>query len=104
LKRGESVIINLNGISHWTALIRLDKYYYFDSYGVIGPRELEKLDYIYSEVNLQDINSTSCGFFCLAFIISMNRGNDGMKMYEEFIMAFKSPSKNDVILKKRFGF
>lgn len=105
LKRNQSVIINLNGISHWTALIKLDSHlYYFDSYGVIGPKELEKLDYIYSEVNLQDINSTACGWFCLAFIISMNRGGDPMKMYEEFIMAFKSPSRNDVILKKRYNF
>jgi len=34
----------------------------------------------------------------------MNRGGDGMKMYDDFLMAFKSPSKNDVILKKRFHF
>lgn len=104
LKKGESVIVNLNGVSHWCALIRLDRYYWFDSYGVIGPTELDKLEYIYSEVNLQDMNSTACGWFCLAFIISMNRGGDPMKMYEEFLFAFKSPSKNDVILKKRFGF
>jgi hypothetical protein len=104
LKKGESVIINLT--ESRTGRLSFDwiKYYYLDSYGVIGPTELDKLDYIYSEVNLQDMNSTACGWFCLAFIISMNRGNDGMQMFEEFLFAFKSPSKNDVILKKRFGF
>jgi hypothetical protein len=49
--------------------------------------------------------SSACGFYCLAFLISMNRGNSsGVKMYEEFIMAFKSKEKNDITLKKRFGF
>ena len=106
LKVHESVIINLNGSSHWTALIRLpDGYFYFDSFGVIGPKSLNHLDYIYSEVDLQKMTSTSCGFYCLGFLISMNRGNSsGMKMYEEYLMAFKSPEDNDVTLKKRFKF
>ena len=104
LKVGESVIINLNGASHWTALIRLDEYFYFDSFGVIGPKSLDDLTYIYSEVDLQKLSSSACGFYCLAFLISMNRGGEGKKMYEDFIMAFKSPEANDVILKKRFKF
>ena len=105
LKVGQSVIINLNGSSHWTSLVRLpDGYFYMDSFGVIGPKSLDHLTYIYSEVNLQKLTSTSCGFFTLAFLISMNRGGKGDKMYEEFIMAFKSPEDNDVTLKRRFGF
>jgi hypothetical protein len=105
LKVGESCIINLNGQSHWTSLIRLpDGYFYFDSFGVIGPRSLDGLDYVYSEVDLQKMASSACGFYCLAFLISMNRRGDGMRMYEEFIMAFKSPEDNDVTLKKRFKF
>jgi hypothetical protein len=102
LKKGESVIVNLNGVSHWCALIRLDKYYWFDSYGIIAPSELSDKDYIYSEVDLQAMNSTACGWYCLAFLISMNRQGSPMKLYEEFLFAFKSPEKNDVILKKKF--
>jgi hypothetical protein len=102
LKTGESVIINLNGNSHWTALIKLDTLYYFDSFGIIAPKSLETVDYIYSEVDLQKMNSTACGWYCLAFLISMNRGGDPMKMYEEFLMAFKSPENNDVTLKRKF--
>ncbi len=105
LKVGESVIINLNGASHWTALIRLpDGYFYMDSYGVIGPKSLEHLDYVYSEVDLQSLNSSACGWFCLGFLLSMNRGGEGEKMYAQFIDAFKSPESNDVTLKKRFKF
>jgi len=105
LKVGESCIINLNGKSHWTALIRLpDGYFYFDSFGVIAPRMLEHLDYVYSEVDLQKMCSSACGFYCLAFLISMNRNGDGMKMYAQFVDAFKSPEDNDITLKKRFKF
>jgi hypothetical protein len=105
LKVGESCIINLNGKSHWTSLIRLpDGYFYFDSFGIIAPRSLEHLDYIYSEVDLQKMSSSACGWYVLGFLISMNRGGDGMKMYEEYILAFKSPEDNDVTLKKRFKF
>jgi len=105
LKVGQSCIINLNGRSHWVALIRLpDGFFYFDSFGIIAPKILENIDYVYSEVDLQKMCSSACGFYALAFIISMNRGGKGEKMYEEFIMAFKSPEDNDVTLKKRFGF
>jgi len=102
LKKGESCIINLNGQSHWTALIKLDTLYYFDSFGIVAPTVLSKYDYIYSEVDLQKMNSTACGWYCLAFLISMNRGGNPMKMYEEFILAFKSPEDNDITLKRKF--
>jgi hypothetical protein len=104
LKVGESCIVNLNGNSHWCALIRLDTLYWFDSYGVIAPKILDGYDYIYSETDLQSMASSACGFYCLAFLISMNRGGDGMKMYAQFIDAFKDPEDNDITLKKRFKF
>jgi hypothetical protein len=103
LKKGESCIIDLNGSSHWTALIRLDKFYYFDSYGVIGPKILDGLDYVYSEEDMQDLSASSCGFFCLAFLKSMTRGGDGTEMYQQFLDTFHDPKKNDAVLKKRFG-
>ena len=104
LKIGESCIINLNGSSHWCALIRLDTLYWFDSYGVIAPKILGGYDYIYSETDLQSMNSSACGWYCLGFLISMNRGGDGMEMYSQFIDAFKSKEDNDITLKKRFKF
>jgi hypothetical protein len=105
LKVGQSVIINLNGRSHWTSLIRLpDGYFYFDSFGVIGPKSLDHLDYTYTEVDLQKMTSSSCGWYVLGFLISMNRGGEPMKMYQDFIMTFKSPEDNDITLKKRFKF
>jgi len=105
LKVGQSCIINLNGKSHWVSLIRLpDGYFYFDSFGIIAPQILDSIDYIYSEVDLQKLCSSACGFYCLAFLISMNRGKSGEAMYSQYIDAFKGPEKNDVTLKKRFKF
>jgi hypothetical protein len=104
LKKGQSVIINLNGSSHWTCFLRLDDgYYYFDSYGVIGPKILEKYDYTFSEEDMQSLSSTACGYFTLAFLKLMTRGGDGMQMYQQFLDAFHDPNKNDAVLQKRFG-
>ena len=51
LKNG-NYIINLNGHSHWVALIKHGiEYFYFDSYGVVAPSEVEKkigTQYIYN--------------------------------------------------------
>ena len=53
-------VINLNGHSHWTCLLK-DKndYYYFDSYGF--PASLEVEDqiglYTFSDVDLQHLNN-----------------------------------------------
>jgi hypothetical protein len=66
--------------------------------------DLDKLDYIYSETDIQSLNSTACGFFCLGFIISMNRGDDGETMYRQYIDAFKGKEANDMTLRKRFKF
>jgi len=104
LKKGQSVIINLNGSSHWTCFLRLhDGYYYFDSYGVIGPKILEKYDYTFSEEVMQSLSSTACGYFCVCWLKSMTRGGDGMQMYQQFLDCFHDPNKNDAVLQKRFG-
>jgi hypothetical protein len=106
LKPGESAIVNLNGMSHWVSWYRHSDgtYWYMDSYGVIGPMPFDKFDYIYSETDIQSLNSTACGWYCIGFIISMNRGGDPETMFRQFIDAFKGPEANDMTLKKRFKF
>ena len=100
LKKGQSVIINLNGASHWTCLIRLkDGYFYYDSYGIIGPKILDKFDYVYSEEDTQSLSSSACGYFVLAFLMAMSRGGNGMEMYQQFLDCFHDPKKNDAVLK-----
>ena len=93
---------------HWVAVILL-KYecIYFDSFG-LGVVESEILDYlkcyykscIRSNTCIQDVTSTKCGAFCVAFILSVkNKMN-----YNKFIGHFNAPLliQNDIILKRYF--
>ena len=98
-----NTIVNLNGISHWTALIKDDnKYYYFDSYGFPAPECLEDImgeDYNWSKEQLQSINSSSCGFFCCAFLKFMHGKKDKDRAYKCFLDLFSNQrQKNEVVL------
>ena len=68
-----SYILNLNNM-HWTALFIKDKNgFYFDSYGIIFPIEVKKFCpiIIYSDDQIQSLNSVLCGYYCLYFLFFM---------------------------------
>ena len=91
-------IINLNGQSHWCAMIvSPNGNFWFDSYGFPAPENLETLmgNYTWNDKQIQDITSTSCGYFCIAFLKFMRPNK---KMYEAFCNLFGNPKKNDKIL------
>jgi len=103
LKNG-SYIINLNGHSHWVALIKHGiEYFYFDSYGVVAPSEVEKkigTTYIYNHKQLQDLDSSSCGWYCIAFLRFMHQPEYKNILFESFLNLFSSDTKkNELILK-----
>ncbi len=86
-------IINLNGTSHWTALIKDgDIFYYFDSFGFPAPAPIEQraTDTIWSDVDIQSIVSSSCGWFCIAWIRFMKGKKDKKKAYANFLKLFSS--------------
>jgi hypothetical protein len=99
-------IINLNGRSHWTCLLKDGKdYYYFDSYGFPASQEVEDQigEYIYSDIDIQHLNSSSCGFFCIAWMRFMqdHKHKDKKICYMSFLKLFSDDSKeNEVILNK----
>ena len=104
-------IINLNGSSHWTALL-VDKkqYYYFDPFGFPAPTEVEdaifkdaghKVRYVYNTEQVQDIDHTSCGFYVVAWIRYMSKkAKDKSAQFEKFLEIFDDPPTNDKELKK----
>jgi len=103
LKNGYFVI-NLNGRSHWTVLLK-DGYnfYYFDSYGFPASQEVENQigEYIYSDLQLQHLNSSSCGYYVIAFMRFMqnHKHKDKKICYSSFLKLFdKDPKKNEIIL------
>ena len=91
--------------SHWVAF-----YYnypstsiYFDSYGFIAPRDVQKriTPYIFNDKDIQDFNSSACGFYCIAFIKFLHDKTDKEKMYNTFLKLFKLETiKNDKILQE----
>ena len=95
-------MINLNGKSHWTALLKNGKdYYYFDSYGFLASQEIEDLikSYIYSDLDLQSMSSTSCGWFCLSWMIKLEKYKDKYLGYSNYLKLFsKDTRKNERIL------
>jgi hypothetical protein len=102
IKQGNT-IVNLNGESHWTALIRDgNKCWYFDSYGFPAPEVIEDLigeDYNWSREQLQSINSSSCGYYCCAFLKFMNGHKDKDRAYKAFLDLFSNQrQKNEVVL------
>jgi len=73
LKDG-SYMLNL-GNKHWTALYVKDKIgLYFDSYGQIYPSEVKRFcaNVMYSDDQIQSLNSILCGYFCLYFLYWMS--------------------------------
>jgi hypothetical protein len=101
-------IINLNGQSHWCAMIiSPNGNFYYDSYGFIAPENLHNLmcggsGYIWNDKQIQDINSTACGYYCIAFLKFME--NPTKQMYNEFCNLFSHPKKNDKILFSILGY
>jgi len=92
-------IINLNGQSHWCSMIISPKgNFWWDSYGFPAPENIEDLmdSYIWNDRQIQDMNSTACGYFCVAFLKFMKIPTK--EKYEAFCELFKNPKNNDKIL------
>ena len=91
-------VINLNGQSHWTCLMKDgNKYYCFDSFGFVPSQEVEDQigEYIYSDQDIQHINSTSCGWFCLVWMIYMQQYEDKEFGFSCFLNFFSKKSKDN---------
>lgn len=70
--------------SHWVGLYKGKNIsYYFDSFGFVCDKEIEKYikPYKYNKIQIQDINSSSCGYFCIAFIIFMKYNNNNINNF-----------------------
>jgi hypothetical protein len=92
--------------THFVAfLVTKDACYYFDSYGVGPFREIytnhssSVKPLIYNDKCIQHIDSTACGYFCVAFLNTVNNYAD----FTHFINQFDADSsKNDKLLKTKF--
>jgi hypothetical protein len=96
---------NVGNGSHWVAF-----YYnnpltsiYFDSFGFVAPLQVENRinPYIFNDAEVQDYNSSACGYFCIAFIKFLHSKQDKQEAYKAFLNLFKNQTiKNDKILQR----
>jgi len=102
-------IINLQSSSdgngtHWTCFKYYDDkpLFYMDSMGFEPPVEVEKHtknNILFSSKQIQDYDSTACGYFCIGLILSDN-GSNIMNNFTNYINRFSSNTIfNDEILK-----
>ena len=108
LRRATFYIVNMqdhdegNG-THWVVF-----YYnnpltsiYFDSFGFVASLQVENRinPYIFNDADVQDYNSSACGYFCIAFIKFLHNKTDKKEAYKAFLKLFKNETiKNDKII------
>jgi len=108
LKPNTFYIINLEDYkkgpgTHWTVF-----YYnnplnsiYFDAFGFVAPLTVQNKikPYIYSDDEIQDINTSSCGYYCIAFIKFLHDKANKYNAFNAFIHLFNLDTvKNEKIL------
>jgi hypothetical protein len=107
-----SYIINLensdvgNG-THWVILriFPSKEVIYFDSFGLSPPKQIT--DFVGKKIasstrQIQDIDATTCGYYCLAcddYMTHQKQHRPIYERYDDFLNIFKADTKkNDVIL------
>jgi hypothetical protein len=113
LKEG-NYIINLENSnqsgSHWTCFIKFkNDIFYYDSFGVVMPQNLfniavkNNLNLYYIDKHDQNLDATSCGWWCVAFLYYMNNTKGPMlNRMKKFDKKFnnKKTIDNEIDLKK----
>lgn len=89
---------NVGNGTHWTAFYYSPKHsYYFDAFGFVAPEEVEKKLklYTYNDKQIQDLKSTACGYYCIAFILFMNKQKNKELGFQIFIDEFSNDTKTN---------
>ena len=90
--------------SHWVATYVQDKVinnYYFDSFGLPPFQEMvnharkKNLTLLHQNNQIQNLLTTTCGYFLLYFLNEMNKG----KLYFDLLQVF---DPNDTMINERF--
>ena len=93
--------------SHWVATYVKDNVInYFDSFGMPPFQELvnhakrKNLTLLHQNNQIQNINTTTCGYFCLYFLNEMNKGKSYFNLLEAF--DIHDTMKNERFIKHYF--
>ena len=98
MNKNESAVVNLqdyfagNG-THWVCVYNEQKsnnVEYFDSFGLVPPPDVVKYmkttnkNIIYSDAQIQNIDSILCGYYCLYYITERNKGRTANEVMLDF--------------------
>ena len=93
--------------SHWVATYVRDKVInYFDSFGMppfqemVDHAEKKNLTLLHQNSQIQNLLSSTCGYFCLYFLNEMHQGND----YFDLLRVFDASdtAKNEKFIQQYF--
>jgi hypothetical protein len=107
LKPNTFYIINLEDHdkgpgTHWTAFYyNTLKSIYFDPFGFVAPLDVQNKikPYIYNDDEIQNIDTSSCGFYCIAFIKFLHDKANKYNAFNSFVHIFKLDTlKNEKVL------
>lgn len=91
--------------SHWVVVLSFDRCYYFDSFGISPPPEIERFmqgkEIIRNTYRIQALNSIMCGYFCIYIIDEMCKG----RKFYDVLLEF-DPNKyrvNDMIVMRKLN-
>ena len=93
--------------SHWvTTYVKDNIINYFDSFGMPPFQELvnhakrKNLTLLHQNNQIQNVKTTTCGYFCLYFLNEMNKGNSYFDLLKEF--NIHDTMKNERFIKHYF--
>ena len=74
--------------THWTSFYYNPVYsIYIDAFGFIALEQVQNKirPYMYSDIDIQDMDSSACGYYCIAFIKFLYGKHDKYKYFEAFL-------------------
>ena len=93
--------------SHWVSTyIENGKINYFDSFGlppfqeIVNHAKEKNLTLIHQNNQIQSLNTTTCGYFCLYFLNEMNRGVSYFNLLQVF--DIHDTTENERFIEKYF--
>ena len=93
--------------SHWVATFVKDRVInYFDSFGlppfqeIVNHADKKNLTLIHQNDQIQHLDTTTCGYFCLYFLNEMNKGNTYFNLLQVFDVH--DTMKNEKFIEKYF--
>ena len=92
--------------SHWvTTYVRDGVINYCDSFGmppfqeIVNRAKKKNLTLLHQNQQIQHLNTTTCGYFCLYFLNEMHKGNDYFNLLQVFDF---DTNKNEKFIEKYF--